>query len=224
MARPRNERQREAIRLAAWHLFLTEGYEKATYAAIAAACDISKELVRHYYPCKEELAIEFKQAVLCAAEQAVEGLGITAHEGYRFMYAVGCACFEFLLSTAGSKSFLLDLIANRDLAERAIAFNADWALAKMPYGTEGQNRKAARSVIMQLSGFAGLLYHCMRHNESFDVEEEFKEVIISLGRALGDLNALGHFPANERGFAVEMRSAASEIWELVLPGPNGSKH
>jgi len=61
MARPKAasfDVQRGAIRDAAARLFADKGYASASIADIAAACDISKALLYHYYRDKEDLLFD----------------------------------------------------------------------------------------------------------------------------------------------------------------------
>jgi len=58
MARPQSEdydsRKQNILETAA-HTFATEGYHKASISGIAKACGISKALIYHYYPAKEDI-------------------------------------------------------------------------------------------------------------------------------------------------------------------------
>ena len=61
MARPRGEgfdRQRAAIRAQAARLFAEDGFARASMAAIAAACGVSKPLLYHYYRDKAALLFD----------------------------------------------------------------------------------------------------------------------------------------------------------------------
>lgn len=222
MARPRNEQQRRRIERAAWGLFLQDGYVRTSYSAIAKACGLSRDLVHHYFPHKEELAASLKEAVLPASIAAVNGAGLAPGGGFPFMYAVGCVAFEFFASTEGTRRFLMDLLCDRELTERAAVFNARWALGQVGEGekavTEDERARRAveRSVIRSINGFSGLFYHCLRNDEPFDVEAETRVLISEVAKAAGDEGALDGYPADPTAFAGEVRGLAAGIGAAVL--------
>lgn len=239
MARPRNEQQRRRIERAAWGLFLQDGYVRTSYSAIAKACGLSRDLVHHYFPHKEELAASLKEAVLPASIAAVNGAGLAPGGGFPFMYAVGCVAFEFFASTEGTRRFLMDLLCDRELTERAAVFNARWALGQVgeggqagddrrdgnegdPHGpgdeqATAESRQAVeRSVIRSINGFSGLFYHCLRNDEPFDVEAETRVLISEVAKAAGDEGALDGYPADPTAFAGEVRGLAAGIGAAVL--------
>lgn len=215
MGRPQNTEQRGAIQRAAWQLFLSEGYERTTYAAIADACGISRDLAHHYFPRKEQLAVALKRAVLDEAERAVCEANLPIRNEFQLMYAVGCVGFDFLMATAGSRRFLMDALADRELTEQAIAFNAEWALEQIRPVDGERGAKAERAVIMQLNGFAGLMYHCLRMDEPFNVEEEFREVMEAVARAAGSLAALDGFPQDASSFGAEAQALAARLGSAI---------
>ncbi|MEX0297998.1 MAG: TetR/AcrR family transcriptional regulator [Kordiimonas sp.] len=58
MARPQSteyDSRKQKILETAAHAFATEGYHKASIGEIAKTCGISKSLIYHYYPSKEEM-------------------------------------------------------------------------------------------------------------------------------------------------------------------------
>lgn len=58
MARQKNTELREKIIMVAYKLFYTKGYDKIKMIDIARECDISKSLLQHYFPKKDNLIIE----------------------------------------------------------------------------------------------------------------------------------------------------------------------
>lgn len=81
MARPKaadHGEKRDAILQSAAELFATNGYERTSLAGIAAACQVSKALVYHYYDSKEALLFDVIdrhiRGLVAAAERADDPL------------------------------------------------------------------------------------------------------------------------------------------------------
>ena len=66
------EQRREAIVDKAAGLFAKRGYASASVADLAEACDLSKSLISHYYPSKEDSLFEVMESHLLGLTGAVE--------------------------------------------------------------------------------------------------------------------------------------------------------
>ena len=66
------EQRREAIVAKAAGLFAKRGYASASVADLADACDLSKSLIYHYYPSKEDILFEVMESHLLGLTGAVE--------------------------------------------------------------------------------------------------------------------------------------------------------
>ncbi|MDQ8754906.1 TetR/AcrR family transcriptional regulator [Sphingosinicella sp. LHD-64] len=82
MARPQSpdyDKRREAIVAAAARLYAQRGFQGASVADLAKACDTSKSLIYHYFPAKDDILhavmAEHLDALVTAAEEARRGGG-----------------------------------------------------------------------------------------------------------------------------------------------------
>ena len=66
------EQRREAIVAKAAGLFAKRGYASASVADLAEACELSKSLIYHYYPSKEDILFEVMESHLLGLTGAVE--------------------------------------------------------------------------------------------------------------------------------------------------------
>jgi AcrR family transcriptional regulator len=66
------EQRREAIVAKAASLFAARGFLGASVADLAEACDLSKSLIYHYYPSKEDILFEVMESHLLMLTGAVE--------------------------------------------------------------------------------------------------------------------------------------------------------
>jgi AcrR family transcriptional regulator len=80
MARPQSpdyDKRREAIVAAAARLYAKRGFQGASVADLAKACDTSKSLIYHYFPAKDDILhavmAEHLDALVKAAEEAASG-------------------------------------------------------------------------------------------------------------------------------------------------------
>jgi AcrR family transcriptional regulator len=80
MARPQSrdyDKRREAILVAAARLYARHGFVGASVADLAAACGMSKSLLYHYFPAKDDILhavmAEHLDALVAAAREAGEG-------------------------------------------------------------------------------------------------------------------------------------------------------
>ena len=185
MARPRNEELKAKIQREAWRLFHESGYDAATYAAIADACGISRNLVQYHFPKKELLAISLMDRVLEEAEAALAEQATEGSNDFSAMCAAGTCYFEFLLQDEGYRNFLLDIISSRSLTESVLAFNASWAFERVGEPEGGELDEVMRTVIISMGGFYELLYYCLKNGKPIDVGREIRAVMRAFICALG---------------------------------------
>lgn len=188
MARPKNEELEAKIQKAAWTLFQSVGYEKATYAAIAERCNVSRNLVQYHVPKKELLAISFMEHLLARAQTSINLSDSEVQGNVDAIYQVGTVFFETLLANSGTRTFLLDIIRSRDLTESVLAFNTQWALAHSDAANGSADYdqvEVERSVILHMGGFYELLYHCLKNERPFDVAAELKWVVEAFAQSMG---------------------------------------
>lgn len=187
MPRPRNDELKRQILDTARESFRKVGYDATSYTIVAKQCGVSRNLVQYHFPKKQLLAIGFMERLL---EEAQAALGLTDEEvdgNFANVFAIGTCYFVFLLQKDGYRKFLADVIRDRDLTDEILLFNAGWALAHSGGAGESPNvqSRVMRSVIVQMGGFYGLLHHCLKYDEPFDVASELRVVMEAFLSALG---------------------------------------
>lgn len=176
MVRPRNEKLKDDIARAAAEQFEARGYNATSYASIAQACGISRNLVQYHWPKKEQLAVGYMEDLLSRCSDELGFYPQDVIDNYERITAVGTRFFETLLAREGTRQFLRDIIVDRDLTEAVLAFNLEWAMAHVtPTGYDRERTR--RTVISRMGGFYDLLYWCLKHNEPMDVKTELGHVV-----------------------------------------------
>lgn len=179
MARPRNEKLKKEIAHVAAGQFAERGYHATTYTSIARECGISRNLVQYHWPKKELLAIAYMEDVLA---RGIRDLGLSPDaltDDIEAITAVGSRFFETFLSQEGTRLFLQDVLAHRDLTEEVLAFNLTW-LAKRISSPRIDGMAAQRTVITHMGGFYDLLYWCLKHGQPFDAHAELAPVVLTV--------------------------------------------
>ena len=186
MARPTNDELKAKIMAEAWRQFRDQGYTATSYATVAEACGISRNLAQYHFPKKDRLAIAFMEDLLVRCQQALGYSDDQVSGDYQRIYELGCCFFAHLLEQ-GYDRFLLDVIESREMTESVIAFNGAWALQRTgetSVSDEVQQR-AMRVVVIHMGGFYEWLYHCLRNGLPFDVPQELALVMRAYVQALG---------------------------------------
>ncbi|MDO4399416.1 MAG: TetR/AcrR family transcriptional regulator [Coriobacteriia bacterium] len=219
MPRPKNDKLKREILDAARASFRVRGYDATTYATVAEACGISRNLVQYHFPKKQQLAIGLMERLL---EESRQALGIEEEElrgNLGAIYTIGVCYFEFLLQENAYRTFLADVTRNRDLTEEVLSFNGGWALEKM--GREDSlneaNPQVTRAVIVQMGGFYELLYHCLQRGGDIDVPAELHLVMRAFSQALGytDAQIAQDMPLSTAN-AERIAAAVSQVNRVLL--------
>lgn len=185
MARPKNEQLKAQIAQVAARQFRKAGYNATSYTSIAAECGISRNLAQYHWPKKELLAAAFMDDVL---NESISDLGFSKDsitDDFEGITAVGVRFFEKLLKSEGSKQFLQDILASRELTEGMLLFNLDWALGRVSIPGGFDLSLIRRTVIVHMGGFYDLLYWCLRHDEPLDIAVELHDVVSAFAQAMG---------------------------------------
>ena len=184
MARPKNEKLKDEIAQVAARQFAERGYDATSYTTIAEECGISRNLAQYHWPKKELLAVRYMEDLLseCVSELGYEDSDLI--DDYERIAAVGTRFFETLLSKEGTRLFLKDIIASRDLTETVLAFNLDWATSRVR-STDYDPDATQRAVISSMGGFYDLLYWCLKHDRTMDVGAEISRVVNAFHDAIG---------------------------------------
>jgi AcrR family transcriptional regulator len=123
MARPQSpdyDKRRDAIIDAAARLYGRRGFQGASVADLAKACNTSKSLIYHYFPSKEDILYAVMashlELLLAAAEATLERPGLTASERLR---AIAHHFMRLYEGAADSHKVLLNEIDNLPAERRA---------------------------------------------------------------------------------------------------------
>lgn len=121
MARPQSrdyDKRREAILVAAARLYARHGFAGASVADLAAACGMSKSLIYHYFPAKDDILhavmAEHLDALVAAAREA--GGGATPDARLR---ALTIAFMRHYVGAQDRHKVLLNELDNLPAAARA---------------------------------------------------------------------------------------------------------
>ena len=184
MARPQNEQLKAAITAAVERQFLEHGYRETSYRSIAEECGISRNLVQYHFPKKEKLAEAFMESLL---KKSMRDLGFCEADlrgDFKKIKAVGVRYFETLMASSGSRRFLQDVLASRDMTGEILAFNMDWALDAVG-AAPARKKDVQRSIVVHMGGFYELLYWALLHGEKIDLRSELDIVVDAFEKALG---------------------------------------
>ena len=184
MARPKNDKLKDEIAQVAARQFAERGYDATSYTTIAEECGISRNLAQYHWPKKELLAVRYMEDLLaqCIAELGFDDASVFGD--YDRIAAVGTRFFSTLLAKEGTRLFLKDIIASRDLTETVLSFNLNWATSHVE--SVGNDPDAVqRTVISRMGGFYDLLYWCLKHDQPMDVESEIGHVVSAFRDAIG---------------------------------------
>ncbi len=183
MARPQNEKLKAAITAAVERQFLERGYRDTSYRSIAEECGISRNLVQYHFPKKEKLAEAFMESLLRKSMRELGFSEADLHGDFKKIKAVGVLYFETLMASSGSRQFLQDVLASRDMTEDILAFNMDWALDAVG-ATPATKKDVQQSIVVHMGGFYELLYWALRHDEQIDLAGELDIVVDAFKEAL----------------------------------------
>lgn len=164
MAAPRNDQERDRIYQAAVELFKTKGYEETTYRDIAESCDISRSMVQHYFPKKEQIVTRFFEAHLDDIHAQALKLLKSDADPLSVFCIMGLMHFDFLLGNKGMTAFTSDIITSRPLTESIVASEREWAKSKIQNNGDPVTTEDALTVA--LGGAYELLYQAMRSGDS----------------------------------------------------------
>jgi AcrR family transcriptional regulator len=121
MARPQSpdyDKRRDAILAAAAHLYARHGFQGASVADLAKACNTSKSLIYHYFPSKDDLLYACMASHLDALVAAAEEATRTGNAEAR-LRALTHAFMGLYVGAQDSHKVLLNELENLPPARRA---------------------------------------------------------------------------------------------------------
>ena len=135
MAAPKKEKERKRVYDEAIRLFQQQGYTKTKYSDIAAACGGTKSMVQHYYPKKEQFAIEYLNKHLEGI--AKEAQKYAGEDTMKLFCMMGLMHFHTLLNDPAMKLFYDDILASRELTSVLTKAERDWAQVRLDVPNDG---------------------------------------------------------------------------------------
>lgn len=191
MPRPRNQALKASIAEAARSLFHECGYARASYTLIATRSGITRALVQYHWPRKEALAVEAMGRTLAnvKTDLGTRGDGVGGDGGpdrgdrrADATVALAAGFYNALLSDSGWRRFLLDVLADRELARRVLPVGVDWMASGMGLDVRTMNADALDAAVFAMGGFHELLYRRLREGRYLEVEPYLRRVADGLMR------------------------------------------
>lgn len=179
MAKPKNEKTLRDITDAAWSSFVSDGFRSTSYESISRKSGVSKTLIQHYFPKKEDLVIagisKLREASRIQAEKVIG----EDSDSFRQFYVLGQIYLMALLSTEDTRSFLTEVLESRYLTSVVMDFDYDWSLAELGSSKEYEERKDyfRERTLEKMGGFYEILYRRLRENASVNVPESMQRVM-----------------------------------------------
>lgn len=192
MARQRNPETIAKIADAAWQLFGERGYYATSYADVAAASGINRATVQHYFPKKEIMAsINLKRLRTCAVKSA-QAYDPKAKGSFAELYILGQIYIASLMSCENARRFFCDVLENRILTDETISTDFQWSIAYV-LGTDAvqsdDDTNAANAthqdIVVNMGGLYELMFHCIRHNTTFNIAARLEPVFQSFAHLAG---------------------------------------
>lgn len=172
MSRKENVELRAALRRSLRRSLCEKGYEATTYQAIAKEAGVSRMVVQYYYPHKLAFAVEFLEDLLaaCAEVLRIDGYSQAARLSSAETYEMACLYYGSLFSTEGMRSFLFDILKDRELADELMSRHIAWVSDKVgPAVARGGD--LSQEQIFAIGGFYEVMYWALRDGREFDHEQ-----------------------------------------------------
>ena len=176
MARPKNLEGRAEVHRAAFRLFMEQGYTATTYADIAAAIGKERTTVQGFFPKKELLAMDFENGVVLGNEQFARDEGLLQGEPVADFYVIGQLNISFHVKDKGMRRFTRDVLSDRALTMRTLAFNEEWVERFMGAAADDRLELMANYAIAQ-GGGNELLFMRLAEGDTVDVFSLVSKII-----------------------------------------------
>jgi AcrR family transcriptional regulator len=176
MARPKNEKNREAIAAEAWRLFFELGYEETTYQAVADRCGVTRALVQHYFPAKIDFAVGLFRDILNKLALALDGFPY--EHRFQNLLLIGESFFGYLLKNTNSRRLTVDILSSRTLTAKVLAFNIEWAEGFIKIAPSPQYVETfSDNVTSAMGGFYELLFQKLSQGRPIDLHDQLVRVV-----------------------------------------------
>lgn len=183
MAAPRNDGERERIFRAAVKLFEKRGFNKASYADIAAACDTSKSMVQHYFPKKEAFVEVLLSRDLEQLSERAVSLADDPDDVLEVFCLMGLLHFSQLLEGESMRAFVADIVENRALTNTVVAAERAWAAERLSEARETVS--AADALTVSLGGAYELIYQYRKSGAALSAGYVERAAIVPFALTMG---------------------------------------
>jgi AcrR family transcriptional regulator len=205
---------KDRIASAARQLLLDEGYQAMTYRAIAERCGIERTLVQHHFPKKETFLVDFLDELLAGTRDYVVANGLSGRDPYVNLFVIGQIHFSFLTMSERVRRLTLDIVADRALTERVIAFNESWALSFLH---DENTEDVARSdrIAFMMGGAYQVVYRCLVQHRPLDVPDLLTRIMEWLVAEVdGDPNGAARLAPHALSAGQQERAVDALLSEL----------
>lgn len=184
MARPRNEEKRELIIKNACQLFIEEGYEGASYSAIAKRSGLRKSAVQSCFPKKEQLAVAFFEHLEQYSEEYLEQNSLLSEDRFADLYLIGQLHFIFLTRNASARRFFFEVLGSRALTNSIVVFDNNFAMDYLQTGQAAERDKVFDDLVISMGGMYELLYYRIENSRSIDVADTSRTLVSAYATSL----------------------------------------
>lgn len=174
MSRPRNEELSSRVRTAVINQLLSRGLASTSYASIAKAAGTTRAVVQAYYPHKTDMANEYSRVSSDIAMEITEApykrLPMADEQAKKIahLFLSGSLYFEFMQRDDTRRSYLAEILRDRDQAEALIFMIADFSFAEINRDDVIEDPAYRNDIIMSIGGLFELLYYHLKHGIHFD--------------------------------------------------------
>jgi AcrR family transcriptional regulator len=116
--------RRDAITKAAAELFAKKGFLGASVADISAACNISKSLIYHYYPSKEDILFEVMWGHVSLLVEIAQGFATLNRQPDVLLRMIAISLMQAYNGAQAAQKILLNELDNLPPEKRALVVQA----------------------------------------------------------------------------------------------------
>lgn len=160
---------RERIADAAYALLLERGYKATSMADIAEAAGVSKSLVQKHFKRKDAFIEGLLEKLLDGIDAFLEERALRTDNYWSNLYLIGQLHYAFLLEDEGKTQLMMDIISDRELTEKMIELDVDWAFAYMHSFSEEEREELMDNMSIAMGGTYELLYRMLRQGRPIDL-------------------------------------------------------
>lgn len=162
---------KQRILRAAYLLFLQKGYTNTSLSDIASESGVSKSLVQKHFKKKEAFVEALLRDLLNFADQFLSSHDMITDNYWVNLQLVGQVHYAFLLSDSRHRQLFLDLLEIRNLTERMIRLDLEWAFEYMHEFPDDDKESLFDDMTLVMGGTYELVYRFMKEKRSIDIDE-----------------------------------------------------